>query len=180
MRVLIAGVVAGLAMFVWSAIANTATPLGTLGISKSAPEGVILTTLHRVLGEEGALYVLPSVAMSGKAPNGPSAFLVYNGPASDFGITPAKLAGELLVEVAAAIIAAWLLSMTRLSGFAGRVGFVTALGLLAAGMTNASNALWFGFPPAYVLGYAAIQMIGFVIAGVVIAAVAPRPPMASG
>lgn len=175
MRVLIAGVAAGLAMFVWSAIANTATPLGTLGISKSAQEGEVLTDLGRALGRQGALYVLPSVAMSGKAPAGPSAFLVYHGPAYDFSLTPPKLAGELLVEVIAAVIAAWLLGLTRLSSFAGRAGFVTVLGLLAAGMTNASNALWFGFPLAYVLGYAAMQMIGFVIAGVVIAALAPRP-----
>ena len=70
MRLLIAGVLGGLAMFVWSAVANIALPLGTMGMSTSPEETRILTALNGSLANNDGLYVLPAAAMSGKAPRG--------------------------------------------------------------------------------------------------------------
>ncbi len=174
MRVLTAGLLGGLAMFVWSAVANIALPLGTMGMSTSPEETRILTALNGSLANNDGLYVLPAAAMSGKAPRGASAFLVYHGPAYDLSITPAKLAGELATEVLGALLAAFLLGFTRLSSFAGRTGFVVSLGLLVAGMTNLSYLFWFGFPLEYTLAYGFTQLVGFALAGLVIAAVLGR------
>ena len=178
MRIAIAGVLAGLAMFIWSAVANVATPLGTMGMSRTAHEAAILGSLQQALAEGDGLYVLPAAAMTGKAPRGASAFLVYHGPAYDLSITPAKLASEFLTEVLGAVLAAVLLGFTRLSSFLGRAAFVATLGLIVAAMTNLSYLFWFGFPVAYTLAYAAIQLVGFVLAGAIIAAVT-RPAVRS-
>ena len=171
MRVLIAGALGGLVMFIWSAVANIATPLGTAGMSHTPHEAEALASLQTHLGDGSGLYVLPASAMSGTAPRGASAFLVYHGPAYDLSITPTKLAGELVTEVLGALIAAVLLGFTRLSTFVGRAGFIAGLGVIVAAMTNLSYLFWFGFPLAYTLAYGAIQLIGFILAGAVIAAI---------
>ncbi len=174
MRTIIAGVLAAVAMFAWSGIANLALPLGTMGISRAPDEPKAQAALKTALGDRSGLYVLPYSAMSAKAPSGPAAVVAYLGRGEPFGVTPAKLAGEFIVELAVSLLAAVLLGFTRLQGLLRRTGFVVALGLFAAVMTNASNMIWFAFPLDYTLAYATIQMIGFLIAGLVIAAVA-RP-----
>ena len=174
MRTILAGVLAAVAMFIWSGVANLALPLGTTGISRVADEPKAQAALKTALGERSGLYVLPYSAMSGKAPPGPAAVVTYLGRGETFGVTPAKLICEFLVELAVSLLAAALLGLTRLEGLVRRAGFVVALGLFAAVMTNASNMIWFAFPLDYTLAYATIQMIGFAIAGLVIAAVA-RP-----
>jgi hypothetical protein len=174
MRTILAGVLAGVAMFIWSGIANLALPVGTMGISRAPDEAKLQAALHETLGERSGLYVAPYSAMSAKAPSGPSAVVEYLGRGESFGVTPPKLAAEFAVELAMAVLAAVLLGLTRLKGFIPRVAFVMALGVFAAVMTNASNLIWFAFPADYTLGYAFILMVGYLIAGVVIAAVA-RP-----
>ncbi len=175
MRILIAGALAGLAMFLWSGLANLALPLGTAGLSKAPDERGALAVLGGAFAHRSGMYVIPFSAMSGKAPPGSSAVVVYQGQGEPFGVTPPKLAAELAVELVLSILAAALLALTRLRGYWPRVGFVVGLGVFAAGMTNASNTIWFDFPPAYGAGYATIQLIGFLIAGLVIAAlVKPR------
>ena len=174
MRTILAGVLAGIAMFIWSGIANMALPLGKVGISQAPDEGKVQAALQVALGHKSGLYVVPMSAMSGKAPAGPAVVVEYLGNNESFGITPSKLASECLMELALSVLAAVLLGMTRLTGFAQRTAFVVALGLFAAVMTNVSNMTWFAFPLDYTLAYASIQMIGFLIAGAVIAAVA-RP-----
>ena len=171
MRTILAGVLAAIAMFAWSGAANIALPIGKVGISRAPDEARLQATLKAGLGDRSGLYVLPMSAMSGKAPAGPAAVVTYLGRGEAFGITPSKLIGEFLVELCVSLLAAFLLGLTRLEGFLPRAGFVVALGLFAAGMTNASNLLWFAFPLDYTLAYATIQMIGFGIAALVIAAV---------
>ena len=117
--------------------------------------------------------------MSGKAKSAPAAVVTYLGRGESFGVTPAKLAFELVVEVLVSLLAALLLGLTRLYDFLPRLGFVMGLGVLAAGMTNASNMIWFAFPLDYTLAYAATQLMGFLIAGAVIASLV-RPKRGLG
>lgn len=179
MRILIAGVVAGLAMFLWSGLSNLALPLGKIGVLAAPNEAAAQAALKTNLGEHSGLYVLPMAAMSGKANSSPAAVVTYLGRGESFGVTPAKLAAELVLEVLLSILAAALLSLTRLYGFLPRLGFVVALGLFATVMTNTSNMIWFAYPLDYTLAYAATQLIGFLIAGAVIAALV-RPRRALG
>ncbi len=175
MRILVAGVVAGLAMFVWSGLANLALPLGKVGILAAPSEAAAQAALKSSFGQRSGLYVLPMKAMSGEAKTSPAAVVTYLGNGESFGVTPAKLMAELVMEVLLSVLAAALLSQTRLYDFLPRLGFVVALGLFAAVMTNTSNMIWFAYPLDYTLAYAATQLIGFAIAGAVIAAlIRPR------
>ena len=69
------------------------------------------------------------------------------------------------------VIAAFLLSLTMLSGYVSRVGFVGALGVLAALSTSPSLTIWYRFPANYTLATMFIDIVGYVVAGLVIAAI---------
>jgi len=68
----------------------------------------------------------------------------------------------------------FLLAQTRIVSFVGRVGFVLVVGILAAITTNVSYWNWYGFPGAYTANYMLIQIIGFLLVGVVAALLLPK------
>ena len=50
------------------------------------------------------------------------------------------------------------------------MGVVVVAGVLAAISTNVEDWIWFDFPGNYIAGYMTTQIVGFVLAGFVIAA----------
>src|SRR2546423_521099 len=59
----------------------------------------------------------------------------------------------------------------RLATFGARAGFITLVGVLAAITTNIPYWNWYGFPTSYTVAYMFIEIIGFLVAGLVAAAV---------
>jgi hypothetical protein len=55
MRVLIAGVIGGVAMYIWSSLAHVALPLGQIGISPIPNEPAVAAVLHAALGDNDGL-----------------------------------------------------------------------------------------------------------------------------
>jgi hypothetical protein len=78
---------------------------------------------------------------------------------------------EFLVELLEAMLAVWLLAQTPITSVAGRIGFVATAGILASLPTNVSYWNWYGFPGSYTASYMAIQIAGFIVAGIVAALV---------
>jgi hypothetical protein len=74
---------------------------------------------------------------------------------------------QVLVE---AILAVFLLSQTRITSFASRVGFVLVAGTPVAITANVSFWNWYGFPVVYIASYMLIQIVGFFVVGIVAAA----------
>jgi hypothetical protein len=62
-----------------------------------------------------------------------------------------------------------LLAQTGIVTFGGRLGFVTAAGIMAAIATNVSYWNWWGFPTTYTASYIFIQVVGFFLVGLVAA-----------
>jgi hypothetical protein len=173
-RILLAGVLGGLAMYVWTSIAHVATPLGETGFSTLPNEATTMSALATSIGDGHGLYLFPA-RMSGKSagPNeGPLGFLVYR-PHVVYSLNPSNLAVEFVTELVEAIIAALLLSFAALSGYLSRVGFVTLVGITAAISTNISYWNWYGFPTTFTLATCFIELIGFLAAGLVIAWLLP-------
>lgn len=187
LRTVIAGIAGAILMFAWAGFAHMATPLGHMGIDEMPNEAPALAALQESLGTEHALYFYPGFGL-GHHPNSeemkaempafkeklktnPWGLLVYH-PAGTGDVSMTKtLAIEFALELAASLIAAWLLAGSAISGFANRVAFVTAIGVIVAVATNGSYWNWYGFPLDYTLSYAAIQVVGFFVAGIAIAAV---------
>ena len=182
MRILLAGLAAGIAMFAWSTVAHLATPLPSMGISTLPDESVTVGNLASAIGDKGGLYLFPSAngnSPSSSAAVAPGGFLVFNPKASTSTQPPLKnLIIEFLTELAEGLIVAWLVAQTALASYLSRVGFVTMVGLAAAITANIPYWNWYTFPTAYTLGYGFTELVAYIAAGLAIAAIV-RPKMAS-
>jgi hypothetical protein len=190
-RIILAGVLGGIAMFIWTSIAHMALPLGHAGVRELPNESTVLAALETSLGDNSSLYLFPGLGvgdnptreqmseamkhMDEKLANNPSGFLMYHAKASRSISMPKLLTVEFATELLEAILVVLLLAQTRIASFGGRVGFVFVAGILAAIATNISYWNWYGFPGVYTAAYMSIQIVGFLCIGLVAGLVLPRP-----
>ena len=183
-RVLIAGVLGGLAMFVWTSVAHMFTPLGQIGMLSIPNEDSVLGPMQTAMGDKAGIYFFPGVdvndpngmtAYEEKAKTSPWGIMICHPPGTDAGMSPTQLVAEFAKELAQTLIAAFLLSFTVIASYFMRVGFVTLIGISAALSTNVSYLIWYKFPLDYTLGYMSIEVVSAIVAGLVIAAlIRPR------
>ena len=64
MRILLAGVLAGIAMFVWTSIAHMALPLGEAGINEIPNESAVLSAMQSSMGDNAGLYIFPGLEVA--------------------------------------------------------------------------------------------------------------------
>jgi hypothetical protein len=187
-RIILAGVLGAIAMFVWTSIAHMCLPLGETGIREIPNESAVIDALRTNLGDNHGFFIFPGLGvgpnpsreakheamshMEEKLADSPSGLLLYH-PRRPFNF-PRRLITEFATEVLEAIIVVFLLAQTRLVTFSGRVGFVTVAGILVAIATNVSYWNWYGFPKRYTAAYMFIQVIGFLCIGLVAALVLGR------
>jgi hypothetical protein len=185
-RVLLAGLLGGIAMFVWSSIAHVALPLGRTGIREIPNEQAVLSGMQAQLGTSSGLYAFPGMGLGPnptreeenaamqqydqKLAANPSGILIYHPPGAK-ALTPGQLITESLTEMAEALMLAWLLAQTTLATLGSRMGFVIIAALMAAITTNIPYWNWYGFPNSYTIAYMSIEFVGYLLAGVVIAAI---------
>jgi hypothetical protein len=184
-RILLAGLLGAIAMFAWTAIAHMALPLGDTGVQNTMNDESLLTELKSTVKNKPGLYVYPSMDLPPEATHAqrsaamekytktleknPSGFFIYH-PAGSRPMNMGKfLTIEFITELCEALLAVWLLAQTRIGTFGGRLGFVTAAGIMAAIGTNVSYWNWWGFPGNYTAAYMFIQVVGFFLVGIVAA-----------
>jgi uncharacterized membrane protein YkgB len=184
MRILVAGILGGIVMFVWTSIAHMALPLGEAGINEIPNESAVLGAMQSSIGDKTGLYIFPGLGVGKNATReekseamkqmqqriaaNPSGILMYHPPGRPFAFGK-SLAVEFSTEVLQAILVIWLLAQTRIGSFGGRVGFVLIAGILAAITTNVSYWNWYGFPVVYTASYILIEIVGFFLVGIVAA-----------
>jgi hypothetical protein len=184
-RVLLAGLLGGIAMYVWTAIAHMVLPLGEAGIKEIPNEPAVIAAMRSSLGDSSGLYLFPGMGLGPDATSQqkqaamaqysqklaviPSGIVMYNPPGMQ-ALAPRQFIAEFVKELIEALLAAMLLAQTRLATFASRLGFMVAVGVLAAIGTNVSYWNWYGFPLAYTAAYMTTEIVGFVCAGLVAAA----------
>lgn len=189
-RILLAGILGGIAMFAWSAIAHMVLPLGMTGISEIQNEAPVLSALQTAVGGSSGLYIFPGMGLGPnpsmkdvnaampqyekKLASNPNGLLIYHPPGGK-AMEPRQLVTQFLTNFIEALLAAWLLSRTRLASYGSRVGFVFLVGVVAAISTNVPYWNWYGFPTSYTTAYMLIEIVGYLAAGLVPAAVMRHP-----
>src|SRR5215467_2609032 len=184
MRILLAGILGGIAMFAWTSIAHMALPLDEAGIGEIPNESAVLSAMQSSIGDKTGLYIFPGLGvgksvtreekneamkqMQQRIAANPSGILMYHPPGRQFAFGR-SLAVEFSTEVLQAILVIWLLAQTPIRSFVGRIGFVLIAGIMAAITTNISYWNWYGFPSVYTASYIFIQVIGFLCVGIVAA-----------
>jgi hypothetical protein len=194
MKILLAGILGGVAMFIWTSIAHMFLPLGEAGIREIPNESTVLSAMQSNIGEETGLYIFPGPGvgknatreekneamkhMGEKMAANPSGILMYHAPGRPF--TLGKWLGiELGTELLEAVLVVFLVAQTGINSFFGRVGFVFVAGILASIATNVSYWNWYGFPCVYTASYMFIQVIGFLCVGIVAALMLPKRGLAA-
>ncbi len=181
-RVILAGIVGGIGMFIWSFIAHDVLPLGREGIKELPNESAAIAGLQEGTGDQRGLYLFPGLGlgpnpthaqqseamknMNDKLAKSPSGLLMYYPAGREMNM--GQLLGvEFATECLEALLALFLLSQTVLAGFGKKFGFIFLAGILAAIATNVSYWNWYGFPKHYVGAYILTQVVGFAVVGLV-------------
>jgi hypothetical protein len=191
-RIILASLLGGIAMFIWTSIAHMVLPLGEAGMSEMPNESSVLDAMQSKIGKKSGFYYFPGLGM-GQNPTHeekneamkrmnenlarhPSGILVYH-PAGSRPFRMARyLSVEFVTELIEAFLAVFLLAQTRLTSYGPRVWFVTVVGIIAAIATNISYWNWYGFPSNYTGAYMLIQFVGFLCVGLVAALVLKNRP----
>jgi hypothetical protein len=183
-RIILAGILGGLAMFIWTSIAHIATPLGMTGIKVIPNEQAVLSAMQTTLGNERGFYLFPGTGAPVDAPQAqqraamanyqqildknPSGILIYK-PAGEKAVTPSQLASEFGFQFFEALMLAILLSLSTVRTFRSRMGVALAVGLIAAVSTNLSYWNWYGFPGSYTSAAMFVEAMKYLVAGAAIA-----------
>lgn len=179
---MLGGLLGGLVLFAWGALFHMALPWAHAGMRELAPEheAALGAALQASCGERG-IYGYPAYDLDGKMTAeaeeafmarydaGPAAFVVYQPD-------PPKMMGakQLGLQFAADLAAALLVAhLARRFGagvsYLGKVALIGSIGLIAVLGTDASQCIWYGFPCAHFFSRLVLLVVGWLLAGLVIA-----------
>jgi hypothetical protein len=183
-RIVLGGVLGGIAMFLWEGLAHEVLPLGQAGVKGLNNEPAVLAALKAV--KEPGFYLFPwpeeSPGMTSaqkqqamqkameKARLGPAGLLVVHPEGTDYAM--GKLLGvQCALDVGTMLLAAFLVAWSApLKGYGSRATFVTALGLLPTLTVHLPLWNWYRFPGAYTMAQFFVHLAGFLIGGLIVAA----------
>jgi len=180
MRILIAGLIGGLVMFMWGAVAHMALPIGEMGVKIPAQQEAALDAIGRSSTGAG-VYMYPSMPMEdwsdadkakafGEQVRGkPSAFVVYqpNGNPAAQSMTP-NLVKQFLAVTAAALLVAWVMALGAW-GFSRRLLIAGAMGLFSWLTISLPYWNWYMFPLDFTIANLIEQVVGWLLAGAAMA-----------
>jgi hypothetical protein len=193
-RILLATIVGALVLFVWGFVYH-ATLGPTIDAYRSLEPGQeagLVTALREHVPEQGAYFIpgMPDVAgmsaedatqanedWSARHEAGPLAMVIYN-PDGRPAMAPMVFVKGLVVMLISTFIMSLMLRCGTPGGstYVGRVGFVLMVAVFCAVINDAKLWVWFYFPTDYSLAQAADTVIGWLIVGIVMAAIVkPRP-----
>lgn len=189
-KVLVSGVVAGIALFMWGFLTHMVIPLGETGFNylPQDKEQQVLAATQAVIKEPG-LYILPGYDRSktGEELNeelegwmksyeeGPNAFLVYH-PTGIVPMSPATLGIQLLCDLGTGVILAFVVSLIAQQGMGTKVGAVIMIGILTFLETDMPYANWWRFPTDYTAAQLLDKVGGLLIIGLILAAMIRKKP----
>jgi hypothetical protein len=172
-QILLAGILGGIALFVWGGLAHQVLGLGSVGVQTLPQQQPVMDALKAASPASG-FYYFPQADASGRvAPEkagGPAGILIYQstGAGKPLG---GQLINEGILNIVLALFAAWLVSLASgLTSYVARVGFVTLLGVPVALMSNVESWNWYGYPLNYTAATILENLIGFLVVGLVAAA----------
>src|SRR3954463_1235826 len=122
----IVGVLAGLAMFIWEAVAHMALPFGEMGLSTLPNDAAVRAALAAQLGGADGLYVFPAMQMGATPTPGPWGLLLYH-PAFSFSWT--VMGWEALIELVMGLALAMLVGLANVPGFGRRMAIACLVGV---------------------------------------------------
>ncbi|MDR7133321.1 putative oligopeptide transporter (OPT) family protein [Lysobacter niastensis] len=180
MRLIVAGIIGGIVMFMWGAVWHMALPFSEAGMKVPPQQQVVLDAIAPTTSGEG-IYMYPSISpekMSDKAAmqafaeetrGKPYALVVYQpgGNPINQSMVP-NLVKQLVTCILAALVLAWVLSLTAW-GFGRRVMVAGAMAVFAWIAISLPHWNWYMFPMSFTASALGEQLVGWLLAGAAIA-----------
>ena len=180
MRVLIAGIVGGIIMFMWGFVAHTALPLGKMGVKQIPNEDAVISVLKANITEH-SLYFIPGMDMSKDVSEAEQDAWEAKYKAGPIGVLAFKPTGRdpmglqhLITEFAFTLLAALLGSFVVAhvtGGYLMRVLSFFLFGLIGWTSLGASHWNWYSFPKEYSIAEVTIEAVAWLLVGIVCAAI---------
>jgi hypothetical protein len=177
---LITSVMGATTIFVWGGLSHMVLLEG-IGFSRMPSEEGIVTSLGKLPGD--GLYFFPSIDLRGNPTEGdraawearfrkgPTGMIVYHS-AGDAPVSAKKLSMQFLNGLLAAGIVSYLLSVT-VATYWKRVGLAALLGFFGWFAVSSIYWNWYGFPNAFFFAQGVDMVVGWALAGAVMAKLLP-------
>jgi hypothetical protein len=186
MRIIIAGILGGIVMFVWSFLSHEVFQIGDSGVKMLPNEAAVVACLKTNVSDPG-FYLIPGMDMAHateadqaawleKYKAGPNAILIYH-PTGQVGMM--KMLG---IELASNVVACWLVAFILAMGipsFIKKVIAATLIGFVGWVSILVSYWNWYRYPDQVVLAELCDQVIGWFLAGIVLALIVRARPTAA-
>ena len=187
-RTIIGGVVGGVVLFIWGALTHMVFPLWEKAVLAIPGEEGVVGAMRGAIREPG-VYLFPGADMSLKLSKeekdawavklkaGPRGLLVYR-PDGAEPMSPQQLGSEAASNMLAALLVALALAGLR-GGYVTRVLVSALFGAVAWLSISASYYIWYGFSREFSHAELIEQVGGWLVVGLVMAAIVKRPSVAS-
>ena len=191
-KTLLAGLAGGLILYAWAAIAWIVLPLHDASIRSLASEDSVIAVMRTAMNEK-AVYMFP--AMPKKTPGmsqqafeaatavaakkmegGPVGMIIYDPTGAPLMMVSQMVKG-LVISFFMALLAAWFVkrSTAAASSYFARVIYCGMLGVFVALVAHVTNWNWMGYPFDYTTAWVVDVIIGWLLAGLGIAAFIKTP-----
>lgn len=181
MRLAIAAIIGAIVMFIWSAVAHMALPIGEMGMKTAVEQDAAISALQASATSGEGVYMIPGFApekmsdtafveaFQEKYKSTPYALVIYQPGGNPLlqSMAP-NLFKQFVTDLLAAFVAAWVLALGAF-GFGKRVMIAGALGLFAWFTISLPHWNWYMFPTQFTVGTLLEQVIGWLLAGAAIA-----------
>ena len=193
-KTFIGGLVGGIILFVWGAVAWKVLPLHEPSMHRMSNEDAVMNTMRTSMGAKG-VYFFPAMVEDSKGLSadeqkaaesawmqkyrqGPTGMIVYDPNGSD-PLMPSQMVVGLILSILLSSLAAWFLvrSTAVASPYIMRVTFCGMLGILISFGSHLLMWNWMGFPLDYTTAMVADTIIGWLLAGLGIGAIVKSPKM---
>jgi hypothetical protein len=187
-KTLIAGLVGGVILFVWSFLAWTVFPLHEPSLHRMTNEDAVIAALQPQLRDK-AVYMFPKGpgmsadkatmdAWTEKMRRGPTGLIFYDPQGSDPMMASQMVIGLILDILSAALIAWFLARSTAMTAsFLARAAYCAMFAIFVSVYTHLMSWNWMGYPVDFTVGLILDGIIGCFLAGLGIAAII-KPPSA--
>jgi hypothetical protein len=179
MRVVIAGLLGGLVIFIWGAVSHMVLPLGEMGMAEAGNEDAVIAVLKENMPKAG-VYMVPGLSTAqmadeaavasykAKSVANPNAFVVYQPEGRDGTQMTQNLLHQYIGDTLAALIAAMILALGPFSKLK-RILLSVGMGAFAWLTVSAPYWNWYRFPQDFSLANLAMLLVGWLLAGFVMA-----------
>ena len=193
-RVFIAGLLGGVAMFIWGSVSHMALGLEESAVKDLPNEGPITAAMQVGIKEPG-FYFFPGMEVNAKATKeekaaaqkkwnekyaaGPRGVVIFYPTGQNFNF-PKKLALQLAAQIAVGILLAIIVAQSASRSYAGRLAMVTLIGLIPFLMSGFPYWNWYAFPRDFTVVEFIDRVLTIFCGGLVVAAMAKPASVPGG